>query len=119
MKSFFVFSRVTHHKLLQGILKWEHVRYVTDAAHCGHFSAQLMKPMIKPAIWDTFQSDRCDDPKYPRPFDVKFTLRKSKKSGGSHSLVIDKNGHDLSTRDPASSEESSSSCSPVSSDDST
>ena len=114
-----VFSRVTHHKLLQGILKWEHVRYVTDAAHCGHFSAQLMKPMIKPAIWDTFQSDRCDDPKYPKPLDVNVTLRKSNKSGGSHSVVVDKNGHDLSTRDSSCSEDSYYSSSSVSSDEST
>ena len=110
-----VFSRVTHHKLLQGILKWEHVRYVTDAAHCGHFSAQLMKPMIKPAMWDTFQSEMCDDPKYPKPLDVNLTLRISKKSGDSQSVVVDKNGHDLSVRDPSSSEDSSSNVSSVSS----
>ncbi len=50
-----VFSRVTHHKLMKGILRFEHFRYATDSAHCGHFSAQLMKPLMKPAIWDEFE----------------------------------------------------------------
>lgn len=92
------------------------MRYVTDAAHCGHFSAQLTKPMIEPAMWDTFQSEMCDDPKYPKPLDVNLTLRISKKSGGLQSVVVDKNGHDLSTRDLSSSEDSVSS---VSSEDET
>ena len=64
-----VFSRVTHHKLMKGILKFEHLRYATDASHCGHFSAQLMKPLMKPAIWDEFEYEKCDDPKYPVPLD--------------------------------------------------
>ena len=76
-----VFSRVTHHKLMQGILKYEHLRYATDAAHCGHFSSQLMKPMMKPKIWDEFVSTPCDDPKYPKPLDLKPHLKVGKVSG--------------------------------------
>ena len=54
---------------MKGILRFEHLRYATDSSHCDHFSAQLMKPLMKPAMWDEFESETCDDPKYPVPLD--------------------------------------------------
>ena len=87
-----VFSRVTHHKLMKGILKYEHIRYATDAAHCGHFSAQLMQPMMTPKVWDEFVSDKCDDPKYPKPLDLKPVVRVGKHS---HSTVVNDKGEYL------------------------
>ena len=65
-----VFSRASLHKLLKGIMTYNHLRYATDAAHCGHFNAQLMEPLMKPKKWDEFVSERCDDSKYPKPLDL-------------------------------------------------
>ena len=106
-----VFSRVTHHKLMKGILKYEHIRYATDTAHCGHFSAQLMKPMMEPEIWSTFVSENCDDSKYPKPLDLKPVLRVCKHAGGSHSTVVNNNGGYLTpeVQSPSSSDGTSSS----------
>ena len=84
-----VFSRVTHHKLMKGILKYEHIRYATDAAHCGHFSSRLMKPMMKPKFWDEFVSTACDDPKYPKPLELRPCLKVGSASGTSGTEVID------------------------------
>ena len=65
-----VFSRASLHKLCKGILKYDHLQHVTDAAHCGHFNAQLMKPIMEPACWSEFVNESCDDPKYPVPLDL-------------------------------------------------
>ena len=46
------------------------MRYATDAAHCGHFSAQLMQPLMQPECWSEFVQESCDDPKYPVPLDL-------------------------------------------------
>ncbi len=88
-----VFSRVAQHKMLKGILRYElshdcpvncltiiicltfiryeHIQYATDAAHCGHFAAQLMQPMIQPAGWQEFIDESCNNSKYPKPLDLK------------------------------------------------
>ena len=82
-----VFSRTTYHKLLKGILKHEHIRYANDAAHCGHFSAQLMQPMIEPAEWQTFVKETCNDSKYPKPLDLTPVLRTNKGDEGPSACV--------------------------------
>ena len=82
-----VFSRTVFHKLLKGILKYEHMRYVNDAAHCGHFSAQLMQPLIKPHCWESFVTESCNDSKYPVPLDLTPLLRTGKDGGESGTQV--------------------------------
>ena len=82
-----VFSRTTFHKLLKGILKYEHMRYVNDAAHCGHFSAQLMQPMIEPACWKSFVNESRDHSKYPVPLDLTPLLRTGKNGGESGTRI--------------------------------
>ena len=74
---------------MQVILKYEHLRYATDATHCGHFSSQLMKPMMKPKIWDDFVSTASDDSKYPKPLNVKLCLKVGSVSGTSGTEVRD------------------------------
>ena len=50
--------------------RYEHIQYATDAAHCGHFAAQLMQPMIQPAGWQEFVNESCNNSKYPKPLDL-------------------------------------------------
>ena len=71
---------------MQVILKYEHLRYATDVAH---FSSQLMKPMMKPKIWDDFVSTASDDSKYPKPLNVKLCLKVGSVSGTSGTEVRD------------------------------
>ena len=82
-----VFSRTTFHKLLKGILKYEHMRYVNDAAHCGHFAAQLMQPMIEPHCWKSFVAESCNDSQYPIPLGLTPLLRTGKDGGESGTQV--------------------------------
>ena len=84
-----VFSRVALHKLMKDIVTYANLRYATDAAHCGHFNAQLMAPLMKPKVWDEFVSERCDDPKYPKPLDLNPQVLVSKRVGMSCVSVHD------------------------------
>ena len=83
-----VFSRASLHKLLKGILKYDNLRYATDAAHCGHFSAQLMKPLMEPAQWSEFVQEECDDPKYPAPLDLNPHVLSASREGGHKVRVV-------------------------------
>ena len=53
------------------IHRYEQIQYATDAAHCGHFAAQLMQPLIQPAGWQEFVNESCNNSKYPPPLDLK------------------------------------------------
>ena len=90
-----VFSRVSLHKLLKGIVTYNNLRYATDAAHCGHFNAQLMAPLMKPKVWDEFVSEACDDPKYPPPLDLTPEILVSSRVGMSSSSVFTPTGVEL------------------------
>ena len=90
---------------MQVILKYEHLRYATDVAH---FSSQLMKPMMKPKIWDDFVSTASDDSKYPKPLNVKLCLKVGSVSGTSGTEVIDNNSHEPVIDDEQVVEDSSS-----------
>ena len=90
---------------MQVILKYEHLRYATDVAH---FLSQLMKPMMKPKIWDDFVSTASDDSKYPKPLNVKLCLKVGSVSGTSGTEVIDNNSHEPVIDDEQVIEDSSS-----------
>ena len=82
-----VFARASLHKLLKGIMTYNHLPYATDAAHCGHFNAQLMAPLMKPKGWDEFVREACDDSKYPAPLDLNPMILKASNAGMSSASV--------------------------------
>ena len=103
-----VFSRAALHDMLKGILPYKNLRYVTDAAHCGHFSGQLMQPIMPPACWDEFIKEQPDDPKYPEPLDLRPIVITSRHSGESNTIVL---GDHPESDVPTSSHEENSSLS--------
>lgn len=103
-----VFSRAALHDMLKGILPYKNLRYVTDAAHCGHFSGQLMQPIMPPACWDEFIKEQPDDPKYPAPLDLRPIVITSRHSGESNTIVL---GDHPESDVPTSSHEENSSLS--------
>ena len=83
-----LFSRTSLHKLMKGILKYDHLRYATDAAHCGHFSAQLMEPLMQPAKWQEFVDERCDDASYPAPLELDPRVLIGSHTGSHEEMVV-------------------------------
>ena len=51
------FARVTNHRILYGVAKFEEFRYMNDAHLVAHFCANMYKPLIKPNTWDNLRSD--------------------------------------------------------------